>query len=582
MPYIFIQDFKGGLDRRRMREVAPAGTLWTLENAHLTRGAEIEKAKAWVERFELPAGTFGFGFIPGGEPTVFGSAAEPGGMPAGVDYQHLQHPDGLAMTEVLCVSEYEGAFYVVARFDDDTVHHFYDGEWIADWWNGVVRSGMLSNDSIAEHLRALVDAHEDFSATRAGSVITITGPDDTAFTVTCTATNGEGNSNDDQSLLTSVIQAASSGIPQQSIVTVGGTPEVGDEFTISITMGSDTHNFGRLNNPQPVAEYAFPYKSKMYALADNVLFASGINTATGWNTSNTGAGFVILSRQSAGAEEAMAASEYFQKVAILFQSVIQLWALDADFDANNYDKPLKNTGTIARKSVVAFGDNDVFYLSTAGIRSIRARDSSNEAFVSDVGTSIDDLVKEILAGLTADERAAAAAAIDPTEGRYILSLGDRMLVFTYFPNSKIAAWSTYEAGFAVDFWDNVDGVLHARSGDSIYALGGADGDEYDEDMEVVVELPFVDADDPATPKQWFALDAALEGEWDIYIGFDETNPDAYTKAATVSATTFGKQRIPVDGFSAKAFLRLEHSGAGRARVGQLVLHHMKASEEGAA
>lgn len=582
MAYIFIQDFKGGLDRRRMREVAPAGTLWTCENAHITRGAEIEKAKAWVARYALPAGTFGFGFIPGGNPTVFGSSAEPGGMPAGVTYQRLQHPDGLAMSEVLCISEYEGAFYVVARFNDDTVHHFYDGEWVADWWNGVFRPSMSSTDDMAEHLRALVDAHDSFTATRVGSVITIEGPDNEAFTVTCTATNGEGNADDTQSLTTTVIQVASSGVPQQSIVTVGGTMEAYDEFTISITLDGTTYNFGRLNNPSPVAEYAFPYKSKMYALADNVLSASGVNTATGWNTSNTGAGFVILSRQSSGAEEAMAASEYFQKVAILFKSVIQLWTLDADFDSNNYDKPLKNTGTIARKSVAAFGENDVFYLAAGGIRSIRARDSSNEAFVSDVGTSIDDLVKETLAALTADEKAAAAGAVDPIDGRYILSIGDTMFVFTFFPNSKIAAWSTYDPGFTAEFWDSVDGVLHCRADDTIYALGGEDGDEYDEDMEVVIELPFVDADDPATPKTWFALDAALEGEWVVYMGFDEGNPDAYSKIATISRTTFGLQRIPVDGFSAKAFLRLEHSGAGRARVGQLVLHYQKGAEEGSA
>ncbi len=582
MPYIFIQDFKGGLDRRRLREVAPSGTLWTCENAHLTRGAEIEKSKALSVRYSLPANTFGFGFIPGGNPTVFGSASTPGGLPAGVTYQRLQHPDGLAMTEVLCVSEYEGAFYVVARFDDDTVHHFYDGEWVKDWWAGVVRPNMSSTDDIAEHLRQLIDEHESYTATRAGSVITIEGPDDTAFTVTCTATNGEGNANNDQTLNTSVIQASAPGVPQQSIVTVGGTVEAYDEFTVSITLGSDTYAFGRLNCPQPVAEFVLPYKSKMYALAGNTMFASGVNTATGWNTANTGAGFVILSRQSSGAEEGMAMAEYFSRVALLFKSVIQMWTLDADFDQNNYEKPLKNTGTIAPKSVVSFGENDVFYLSAGGIRSIRARDSSNEAFVSDVGTSIDDLVKEVIADLTADEREAATGAVDPVDGRYMLSIGGTIFVFTFFPNSKIAAWTTYEPGYQVEFWDNVDGVLHFRAGDTIYALGGATGEEYDEDMEVVIELPFVDADDPATPKQWFALDMAVEGEWVVYMGFDEGNPDAYTKIATVSRTTFGLQRIPVDGFSAKAFLRLEHSGAGRARVGQLVLHYQKSEEEGSA
>ena len=53
---------------------------------------------------------------------------------------------------------------------------------------------------------------------------------------------------------------------------------------------------------------------------------------------------------------------------------------------------MNNTGTIASKSVVAIGDSDVFYLSRSGIRSLKSRDSSNAAYVGDIGNPIDDIV----------------------------------------------------------------------------------------------------------------------------------------------------------------------------------------------
>lgn len=37
-------------------------------------------------------------------------------------------------------------------------------------------------------------------------------------------------------------------------------------------------------------------------------------------------------------------------------------------------------------------DDDVFFLSESGIRSLRARDSSNAAFASDIGNPIDTLI----------------------------------------------------------------------------------------------------------------------------------------------------------------------------------------------
>ena len=48
MPYIVVENFKGGIDGRRMDVTATPGTLTELKNAHITRGGEIEKRPAFV------------------------------------------------------------------------------------------------------------------------------------------------------------------------------------------------------------------------------------------------------------------------------------------------------------------------------------------------------------------------------------------------------------------------------------------------------------------------------------------------------------------------------------------------------
>lgn len=59
MAYILVEDFRGGLDRRRLDVTAPPGTLIELKNAHITRGGEIEKRPAFVSMTTLPTNTIG-------------------------------------------------------------------------------------------------------------------------------------------------------------------------------------------------------------------------------------------------------------------------------------------------------------------------------------------------------------------------------------------------------------------------------------------------------------------------------------------------------------------------------------------
>ena len=58
MAYLSISDFKYGMDRRRERVAGTPGSLWTLENAHITRGGDMERCRKVVpaSAFRIPEG----------------------------------------------------------------------------------------------------------------------------------------------------------------------------------------------------------------------------------------------------------------------------------------------------------------------------------------------------------------------------------------------------------------------------------------------------------------------------------------------------------------------------------------------
>src|SRR5262245_12827316 len=163
MPYLVIENFSAGLDARRHPMMAPVGSLRRADNGFLTRGGEVQKRRAFVPWQTLPANTKGLAVVQG-VPYVFGSAAAPA-MPAGVQYQRLQHPSGLALSDVLSWDVYAGKLYVVARFSDGSIFHYYDGQRGLDWYDGRARCSFT-----------VVSGHGGGSTSQATS-ITIAGVD---------------------------------------------------------------------------------------------------------------------------------------------------------------------------------------------------------------------------------------------------------------------------------------------------------------------------------------------------------------------------------------------------------------------
>lgn len=474
MPYVIIEDFRAGLDRRKMPAASVQGSLQTCSNAHITRGGEIQKRLAFVAKYSLPPGqTYGLDAAAGVLYT-FGSDSSPA-VPPGVTYQRLVNGGGSAMNTLIASEFFDGKIFAVAKYANGQVLHFYDGTQVSDFTSG------------------------------------------------------------------------------------SGADVANQQFTSLLTFGA-----------------------KLYGTASSILYFSNIDRPADWKDTGTsphlGAGFVNMANQSAGSEELTALGKYQNLMAVFARRNTQLWSLDADDANNRQSQVLSNVGTYAPRSVVSFGEIDVFFLADNGVRSLRARTSTNRAGVTDVGTPVDEELNAYLKTLTQGQREAAVAAIDPVDGRYILAVGTRCYVFSYYTDGQISAWSRYDLPFTITDLVSDDGKLWARAANTVYLVGGDDGATYDA-TTVTVETPYIDGRQIATFKQFFGFDIVCEGEWIVSINSDPKQPDVWSEIARVDGTTVADPGIGFDSYSPLIKLRLVSVGSTAAKISKIVVHYHSAEAE---
>lgn len=692
MPYILVDDFRGGLDTRRLNVTANPGTLVTLKNAHITRGGEIEKRQAFVSLATLPSNTTGLAAA-GGQIYVFGSDAASSvtfasGTPSNINYIRLQHPSGDDLTKVLSVDFFDGKVYAAAEFADGRIYHYYDGVRITDWFDGRARAkiqitggslgGTAATGSFTvsagtanpgDDIRVIrvnnveitdistpiahtgnnfttatnvVNAINNFTSTpnytafAVNGVVTITADDvgigSNGFVISAVTQGAFGVSSVNNfsggvdnaitditvngvSILESQVKWSTSNSATATAVAaaindfisapnfeatafndfvniIADDPGAGpnNQTVVVSVAGNVTTVFSpasqnyldggaasnNINGYTP-GGFVRPVKNKMYALSDSLLHFSAVSEPDEWNDGSLGAGFINLANNATGSEDLKAIANYFDNIAVFAEQAVQIWFVDADEDLNQQIQVVVNTGTIAPNSVVEFGDNDVFYLSLSGIRSLRARDSSNAAFVGDIGNPIDELLAaEIRSNRLQCER--SQAILEPRDGRYFLAIGSNIYVFSYFPSSKVSAWSLYEPGFTVDNWAYDGKQILCRAGNVLYSLGGINGDTYDSSA-VEVQMPFLDAGQAATYKDFYGLDVTCENEWDISVATDPQDITTLESVATVHKTTYGLGRVTMTGYSTHIAPKLTCNKPGAAKIGNIAIHY-NATEAG--
>lgn len=254
------------------------------------------------------------------------------------------------------------------------------------------------------------------------------------------------------------------------------------------------------------------------------------------------------------------------------ERVVQIWLFDSNPNNNAQIQVLNNTGTASPRSVTQFGDNDLFYCDESGLRSLRARDSSNAAATTDIGVPVDTLIVDKLRRLTPEERNRVTGLIEPRDGRFWLVMKDVIFVFSYFPGSKISAWSTYEPGFVIDDAVVFRRRVYVRSGDSIYVYGGLGPEIAYDATEAEAWLPYLDGNQPARIKSFNGMDAAVEGEWRIGVAMRPVNNGVEDDGPVVHETTYGRKRIPLEGAATHISVRFRTVGAGPATLSAVIIH----------
>lgn len=694
MATIWVREFKGGLDVRRIPETAPGGTLIRGYDGHIDSGGQFRKRAKFDPTYTLPTNaTKGLAFGPNGI-YVFGHAEAPS-MPSGVTYQRLQHPDGVtALSRILSFDLYAGKIYVAAEFADGSRQHYYDGARVTDWFDGRARvsfdvvggvnaatsavgsfevlggsnnpgvneitditidgvsiiSGSDidhtgNNSTTAANIASAINSYSsspDYTATSDGQTVTVTavstGPAVNGKTVSVSTAgdvlignnvNMAGGADsttatlsdlkvDGVSIISAPVVWATSDTNFAALIAAAvngftSTPDYmasssGTTVSIAASVAGPTAN-GRIVVPTPInnltitpggtlvlaggdtatgtyqpGAFVKTIGSRMNSLSGANAHGSGIAEPTKWTTDAVGAFILDLTKQASGTDDMKAIAEYQGWVAYFAERVTIIYNIDSDPTQNRKVQVLRNTGTASPLSVTQFGDNDLFYLDESGVRSIRARDASNAAATTDMGSAIDDLITAKLRTLTANERDNVVGLINPIDKRFWLILKDEIYVFTFFEGSKISAWTIYrpfhyvngvKASFNIDAAVVFQRRVYLRGGDSIFVYGGLATGLAQDKTSAIAKIPFLDGGSPTVQKKWTGFDAAMRGLWKVSVSWrvDETGVSVEEELGKYFNTTYSEPGKPALGESTHISLLFESEGEGERILSSCAMHY---------
>jgi hypothetical protein len=446
---------------------------------------------------------------------------------------------------------------------------------VVDWTS----SNAATASAVAAQINNLSSTH-GYAAVAVGAVITITAGPGTGTTpngFVVAVTNG-GNVTTTKTNFSGGV-AAVAPIAQIVTATFSGTFEAADQFTITIN-GTAYTSTGRAAG---TGVSALVFKRRVWSCAGSLEEYSSLNTFNNWNNANasSGSGFLNVSNEAEGSERLVGAGVYAGQMAIFSRRNIRIYDINTDATQIAFSKALDNSGTMATRSILNFGDTDLMYLDEPGLRSIRAREYTNLPFVNDLGTAIAPFVKDYMDTLSRGTLQRACAVVEPREGRYMLALGAFVFVLSYFPASQISAWTYFDPGFSISDFARAYNNLYARSGNSIYLYGGVTGTTYPNANEMIasVQLPFISAQPPGR-ETFSGFDISCTGTWNVVLLPDPNNENAEVAVGNISKTTYPLQDILAQMRTTHVAVNLTCASAGASTIQNLALHFKGGEKSG--
>ena len=364
-----------------------------------------------------------------------------------------------------------------------------------------------------------------------------------------------------------------------------------DDQPTAIANVSDTDDF----------RYNLTLSGRGYFVKNTTLKLSAINDPADF--AGTGSGSVDFARSGQPIGAATALGDYFGQLAIAGSLGVQFWQVDSDPAQLQYIRTA-SAQVFAPRTFVRYGDGDLLFLSETGVRSLQARDSSNFATITDVGSPIDLLIRDELDFADADSEPIfsaestsystahffdrAVGVVHPATGDYWMCLKDKVYVLSRHVGARVQAWSTFtlpvpdpselsersgriKSRWIADICAVGQTLLIRTFGDKFYLYGGAVGDTYD-DTRAVVETPFFDMGDPSTVKYFNGLELVCQGSWLVeasIVSPDDGGTIPWFVIAEINGRTREPGRIDLNLSGLQIALRLTSLGDQRAKLSQI-------------
>lgn len=302
--------------------------------------------------------------------------------------------------------------------------------------------------------------------------------------------------------------------------------------------------------------YAFTYASKVLTTGGKVLAASAVDDPTKvypvvdsyYNAIiNNGSDYVTLASDYSSSVYAQSIAQYGEDIAVLGRSTIQLWSIDPDPDESYLKSVLSNTGTVAPHSVQTYGSYDMLYLSFCGIRSLRAKQASLAPTVEDVGVPVDKYVQRHF--VRGNQPVDAQSIVTPYENQYWLDIEGETYALSWFPTSKILAWSQYTPPGVIEKFvvSPVDDQVYARIGNELYLYGGYDRETYltaEDPNTLDVLTHFMDMGNPGHLKCFSHVDVTAQGAYQVSLVYRSGDEEYEQVVGRVHNTTWNEARLP--------------------------------------
>jgi hypothetical protein len=376
-------------------------------------------------------------------------------------------------------------------------------------------------------------------------------------------------------------------------LTVGSSWATGDSFTVILTDGLSAvqTQVGAGYVSGVVPDFAFTYNNKVYVLSGATTYFSALNSPQTWNDPNgLFNGYVTMSNYYGTQDNLTSIATFQGRLAFFSAYTVQLWIVDPNPANWQQAQVLTNIGTYAPLSVSSLGELDVLFLNYTGIRSLRVRETTYNAYVNDIGSPIDSLLQTDIAQSGLATTAGACSIVEPTTGRYWLFVPNTQVangvgtiyVLSYYPSNKIIAWSTYDpsvivAGSPVYFtpvkFITYNGLVMCLASDgNVYTFGGAAGTTYDV-TTATIQVPFFDMQHPSHIKKAQAIDVDVDnGSWSIYATENWINGTLVGVANAIGQATFDQGFVPWSAEGTHFTMEATTSSASAARLSTLIMH----------